>query len=100
MSIDNPKLKSNIQRLTKEMRDHPEVKPHLIGSSLRIKSILEMSNDNRLLHASLSLLNELIRDSPKIQEMICLLGVTSIVLKFVGGEWDMELRRDSGIFLT
>ena len=99
MSVDNPKLKSHILRLTKEMRDHPEVKPHLIGSSLRVKSILEMSNDNNLIHASLSLINELTRDSPKIQEMICLLGVTTVILKFAGSEWDTELRRDSGKFL-
>ncbi|XP_024545433.1 MAP3K epsilon protein kinase 1 isoform X1 [Selaginella moellendorffii] len=91
---------STCQKLVSVFREFPEQKSHLILQH-GIMPLLEMLevNNNRVMHAVLQLINQIVKDSSDIQENACLAGLIPVVMNFAAPEKSKEMRMQAAYFV-
>ncbi|KAG6553054.1 hypothetical protein Mapa_005391 [Marchantia paleacea] len=91
---------SACQNLVTIFRDYPEQKAHLISQHgiIPLMDMLEVNN-NRVIHAVLLLINQIIRDNVNFQENACLAGLIPVIINFAAPDRSREMRMQAASFI-
>ncbi|KAL3692966.1 hypothetical protein R1sor_006617 [Riccia sorocarpa] len=93
---------SACQKLVAIFSEHPKQKGHLI-SQHGIITLIDMLdvNNNRIVHAVLQLINEIIKDNVDFQENACLAGLIPVIMNFLTNtdRFPKEMRIQSAQFV-
>lgn len=80
IDLNSSHLPSSLENLLSSIKDKPETKDSAAGQLVKLKEVIEMSQDDDITHLALQIITTLSDKSRVLLEKICIIGLMSSIL--------------------
>lgn len=92
IDVNAANLPQTLENLLMLVKEKPEFKESVSSQLVKLKEVVESSQDNEVLHLALQLITTISDDSHGLLEKICVIGLLGSVLTLAGEENNREIR--------
>ena len=92
IDVRSASLPQTLENLLILLKDKPELKESVSTQLVKLKEVIEYSQDNEVLHLALQIITTISDDSHLLLEKICVIGLLGSVLGLAGEENNREIR--------
>ena len=92
IDVNSVNLPQTLENLLILIKEKPELKDSVSCQLVKLKEVMESSQDNEILHIALQIITTISDDSHRLLEKICTIGLLGSVLSLAGEENNREIR--------